>query len=106
MNYKNISPKEAKRELEQNKDIILLDVRTKEEYEEKHIPNSILIPVDEINKNNDKIANKIKNKESKIFVYCRVGRRSKIAAEKLANLGYKNVYNIEGGITSWKYETE
>lgn len=81
--------------------MILLDVRTKKEYNEKHIPNSILIPIDSLS---DEVENIIKDKESEIIVYCRSGRRSKIACEKLANLGYSHLYNLEDGIKNWKYE--
>ena len=97
-----MSPEEAKSKLRENNDIILLDIRTKEEYDEKHIPNCILIPLDNLN---NEVENKIENKESEIIVYCRSGRRSKLACQKLVNLGYRNLYNLEGGIKNWKYET-
>ena len=100
--YINIKPEEAKKLLESRKDIVLLDVRTLEEYTEKHIPGSILIPVDEIT---EKASDVLKDKEAKIFVYCRSGRRSVTASEKLIQMGYANVYNL-GGIIDWKYETE
>lgn len=99
--YKNIKPEEAKKRLENEKGIILLDVRTYEEYTEKHIPGSILIPVDAIEK---EAPSKLTDKNATIFVYCRTGRRSAIAAEALAKMGYTNVYNL-GGIIDWPYET-
>lgn len=100
--YSDISPEEAKKRLDNEKGIILLDVRTKEEYEEKHIPGSLLIPVDIIE---TEAPNKLTDKNAVIFVYCRSGRRSVTASEALVKMGYKNVYNL-GGINDWPYETE
>lgn len=102
LNYTNIKPEEAKKRLASEKGIILLDVRTQEEYEEKRIPNSILIPVDIIEKVE---LSKITNKNATIFVYCRSGRRSAIASEALVKMGYTNVYDL-GGINDWPFETE
>lgn len=100
--YYDISPQEAKKRLDSEKDIILLDVRTVEEYTEKHIPKSLLIPVTDI----EKVAPvKLTNKEAIIIVYCRSGNRSVTASIALVKMGYKNVYNL-GGINSWTYETE
>ncbi|MCX7709474.1 MAG: rhodanese-like domain-containing protein [Clostridia bacterium] len=102
LSYKNIKPEEAKKRLDRETGIILLDVRTLEEYQEKHIPNSLLIPVDVIEK---EAPAKLTNKEAEIFVYCRSGRRSVAAAEALVKMGYSNVYNL-GGIIDWPYETK
>lgn len=66
---------------------IILDVRTKEEYEEEHIDNAINIPYDEIDENIDL------DKEKIIYVYCQSGNRSSIAYEKLKSLGY-TVYDL------------
>ena len=100
--YQNISPADAKKRLESEKNIVLLDVRTVEEHTEKHIPGSMLIPVDVIEKEAE---SKLKDKSAPIFVYCRSGRRSVTASESLIKLGYTNVYNL-GGINDWPYETE
>ena len=100
--YINITDDKAKAELDKDNTIIILDVRTKEEYEEQHIPNSILIPVDELE---NRALNELLDKQAKIFVYCRSGVRSITASEILVNLGYEKVYNL-GGIINWKYETE
>lgn len=100
--YQDISPEEAKKRLDTEKGIILVDVRTKEEYAEKHIPGSTLIPVEVIEK---EAINKLKDKDSTIFVYCRSGNRSTSASKILASLGYTRVSNM-GGIIDWKYETE
>jgi phage shock protein E len=100
--YINIKPEEAKEQLENNDDIILLDVRTKSEYLEEHIPGSTLIPLDELKENAESI---LTDKGAKIFLYCRSGRRSITAANILLELGYTNVYNL-GGIIDWPYEKE
>lgn len=96
----NISPEEAKKRLDSEKGIILLDVRTQEEYDGGHIKDSVLIPVDKLKGGAE---NKLKDKEAVIFVYCRSGNRSTTAANILVELGYKNVYNL-GGINQWPYE--
>ena len=101
-NYQNISPEEAKKRLENEKGIVLLDVRTQEEYDEKHIPNSLLIPVDDIEK---EAPEKLTDKNAPIFVYCRSGRRSVTASEALVKMDYTKVYNL-GGIIDWPFETE
>jgi len=101
-NYQSIKPEIAYKQLQQEKNIILLDVRTLEEYNEKHIPGSLLIPVDVLKETVEEL---IKDKETKLFVYCRSGNRSTIAAEILVELGYTKVFNL-GGINDWEYETE
>ena len=98
--FKNITPEEAKKRLDSEKGIVLLDVRTKEEYETGHIKGSILIPVDVLK---EEVEKKLTNKETPIFVYCRSGNRSVTAANILVELGYKDVYNL-GGIKDWPYE--
>lgn len=98
----NITPSEAKQRLDSEEDLILLDVRTKEEYEAGHIEGSILIPVDIIEAEAEGI---LHDKEKPILVYCRSGNRSVAAANVLVKLGYENVYNL-GGINDWPYERE
>jgi rhodanese-related sulfurtransferase len=98
--FTNITPEEAKKRLDSEKGIVLLDVRTKEEYDTGHIKGSILIPVDNLK---EEAEIKLKDKDAPIFVYCRSGNRSTTAANILVNLGYKNVYNL-GGINKWPYE--
>lgn len=99
--YMNIKPEEAKARLDKGENIILLDVRTQEEYNEKRIPDSILIPVEGIDKD---APAKITDKNTTIFVYCRSGNKSAIAAEVLTVMGYTQVYDL-GGIDDWPYET-
>ena len=99
--YRQISQSEAKKMMETEKDFIILDVRTQEEFDEKHIENAILIPDYEIEQKAEKM---LPDKDRLILVYCRSGRRSKIAADELVKLGYTNVKEF-GGIIDWTYET-
>ena len=80
---------------------LLVDVRTKEEFEEKHLPGAILLPVDDIKSGK---LERLPDKDQTILLYCRTGRRAKDAAEYLAKKGYTNIYEI-GGIIDWKGET-
>jgi len=98
--YQKISPEEAKNKMELDEDVLLLDVRTEQEYKEKHIPGGILVPVDQISMSIEKV---ITDKDKEIIVYCRSGNRSKSAVNKLLKLGYTNVYDL-GGINNWPYE--
>lgn len=99
--YTQISMEEAIAMMEESTDYILLDVRTHEEFTELHIPGAICVPNEEIG--TDEIP-ELPNKEQLILVYCRSGNRSKQASEKLAKLGYSNVYEF-GGIIDWPGET-
>lgn len=81
-----------------DEDIILIDVRTPQEYRERRIPGSILLPDYEIR---DRAADVIPDKDARIVVYCRSGRRS---AQSAHDMGYENVYDL-GGINSWPHET-
>ncbi|WP_293447507.1 rhodanese-like domain-containing protein [Persephonella sp.] len=99
-NFDNLNPKDAYTLLQKEKDrIILLDVRTPEEVKtDGKIPGSVLIPLDQLPNKIDRL-----DKNKKIFVYCRSGTRSVSASRLLSSLGFK-VYNIKGGINSWKSE--
>jgi phage shock protein E len=92
---------DAKKRLDTEKGIILLDVRTREEYLEKHIPKSTLIPVNVLG---NEAIRKLPDKSAEIFVYCRSGSRSAMAVKILTKLGYTHIYNL-GGIVKWPYET-
>lgn len=100
--YVNITAQQAKEIMETREDYIILDTRTQEEYDESHIPGAILIPYDEIS---EKAEGVLTDKNQLILVYCRSGRRSKLAAEDLVKLGYTNIKEF-GGIIDWPYETE
>ncbi|QGT99353.1 hypothetical protein SYNTR_0760 [Candidatus Syntrophocurvum alkaliphilum] len=97
-----ISPQEVKQKIDENYNMQIIDVRTKEEYLTGHIPNSILIPVDELRV---KIHESVPDKEQKIILYCRSGNRSQSAMKILIELGYNNVYDL-GGINDWPYDIE
>jgi len=101
--YTDMTAADVKTALDTDKSIILVDVRTEEEYNQGHISGSVLIPLDQLP---DKAETELANKDAKIIVYCRSGARSSAAAQTLADLGYTNVYNMVGGISSWGYETE
>ena len=98
--YMQITAKEAKNIMETETDYIILDVRTEEEFKEGHIKNALLIPDYEIT---EKAETVLTNKEQLILVYCRSGRRSKIAANELATMGYTNIKEF-GGIIDWPYD--
>ena len=100
--YVNITAKEAKEIMDTEEGYIILDVRTQEEYNEGHIPGAIVISHEEIEARAVEV---LTDKDQLILVYCRSGRRSKIAAEALAELGYTNIKEF-GGIIDWPYETE
>ena len=98
--YDQISGAEAKALMDSESGYIIIDARTQEEYDQGHIPGAILIPEYEIA---DRAEKELPDKDQLILVYCRSGRRSKIAAEELVKLGYTNVKEF-GGIIDWKYE--
>ena len=100
--YMNITAEEAKQIMDTEEGYIILDVRTQEEYDEGHIPGAIVISHEEIA---EKAEEMLPDKNQLILVYCRSGRRSKIAAEALVELGYTNIKEF-GGIIDWPYETE
>ena len=97
--YKKITSDEAKKMMETQK-VIVVDVRTLEEYTEGHIPNAISVPLETIE---NEAEAKLKNKDDLILVYCRSGRRSREAALKLIEKGYTNVIDF-GGIQDWNAE--
>ena len=98
----NITAEEAKRIMDNEEGYIILDVREQDEYDAGHIPGAILIPYTQIEA---KASEMLADKDQLILVYCRSGRRSKIAAEALVELGYTNIKEF-GGIIDWTYETE
>ena len=97
--YKKISAEDAKVIID-SEDVIILDVRTQEEYNGGHIENAVLLPVTDIK---DKAGEILTDKDAKILVYCRSGNRSATASKELISMGYTNVYDF-GGISSWPYD--
>lgn len=98
--YHKISGEEAK-EMMNKGGVTVLDVRTAEEYADGYVPSAINLPVEEIGAEQPEL---LPDKEATLLVYCRSGRRSKAAADKLVDLGYTKVYDF-GGIIDWAYET-
>ena len=99
--YRQITMEEAVTMMQEESGYIILDVRTAEEYSEKHIPGAINIPNETIGA--DDIP-ELPDKDQLILIYCRSGNRSKQAAQKLADAGYTNIVEF-GGILSWTGET-
>ena len=98
--YEQITAEEAKKIMDSGEEHIILDTREQDEFDEGHIPGAILIPYTEIE---NKAEEMLPDKDKLILVYCRSGRRSKIAAEALSKLGYTNVKEF-GGIIDWPYD--
>ena len=102
LGYRQISMDEAVKMMRDEKDYIILDVRRPDEFAEGHIPGAINVPNEEIG--SAEIA-KLPNKSQLILIYCRSGRRSKEASEKLVKLGYTNIVEF-GGIQDYEGEIE
>ena len=100
--YVNITAQEAKTIMDTEQGYVILDTRTREEYDQGHIPGAIQISHDEITEKAEEV---LTDKDQLILVYCRSDRRSKIAAEALVELGYTNIKEF-GGIIDWPYEVE
>ena len=98
--YQKMTTEEAKQRMDSGDPVIIVDVRTQEEYDESHIANAILIP-------NETISSEppadLPDLDAQILLYCRSGNRSAQAARKLIDLGYTNVIDF-GGIKDWPYE--
>ena len=100
--YQQITQEEAK-EMMDTQEVIILDVREQDEYDSRHIPGAVLLPVGTIDE--ETAAAVIPEGDSIVLVYCRSGNRSMTASSTLAELGYTNIYEF-GGINTWPYETE
>lgn len=100
LSYEQINAEQAKALMDSKDDYVIIDARTQSEYDAGHIEGAIMIPEYEIS---DKAEGILKDKDQLILVYCRSGRRSKIAAQALVNLGYTNVKEF-GGIIDWPYD--
>ena len=101
--YQQITAEEAKQMIDEMDDELILDVREQDEYDEKHISDAVLFPVGMIDA--ETAEGIIPEKDTTVLVYCRSGNRSKTASQKLAELGYTQVYEF-CGIKDWPYETE
>ena len=100
--YMNITAQEAKQIMDSEEGYVILDTRTQAEFDEGHITGAIVISHDEIEEKAEQL---LPDKDQLLLVYCRSGRRSKLAAEALVELGYTNIKEF-GGIIDWPYEIE
>lgn len=98
--YQQISQEKAKEFMAADISSVIVDVRHQEEYDSGHIPGAILIPNENINADRPE---ELPDLNQIILVYCRSGRRSKVASQKLADMGYTHVYEF-GGIIDWTGE--
>ncbi|AST07397.1 rhodanese-like domain-containing protein [Anoxybacillus sp. LAT_35] len=98
--YTNISVDEAA-QMMQKEDVVVLDVRTEEEYASGHIPGAILLPLQQLPDRVDEL-----NKNKTYIVVCRSGNRSAQASELLVKEGFSSIYNMTGGMNEWKGEVE
>ena len=97
--YQKISAEEAYGMMA-SQEVVVVDVRTREEYDGGHIENAVLVPNESIG---SEMTEALPDKEATLLVYCRSGRRSKDSAQKLLKLGYQSVYDF-GGVIDWPYE--
>ena len=98
--YQKISAEEAYEMMASQEVVVVVDVRTREEYDGGHIENAVLVPNESID---SEMPEALPDKEATLLIYCRSGRRSKDAAQKLLALGYQSVYDF-GGVIDWPYE--
>lgn len=98
--HKLINAVDAKKIIDENTDVAIVDVREEDELVEGYVENSILIPLDTVESQAENI---LKDKNQTILVYCRSGRRSAMACDVLDSLGYTDVYDF-GGIIDWPFE--
>ncbi|MBP5200859.1 MAG: rhodanese-like domain-containing protein [Schwartzia sp.] len=100
--FKHIGMNEAAKMMESDKNVVIVDVRTQEEYDRKHVLGAICVPIEDIRA--DKL-DKLPDKNKTLMLYCWTGRRSEDAAAILAKQGYKNVYDF-GGLVDWNGKVE
>lgn len=98
--YRNVSADDAKKLID-NKEVVVLDVRTPEEFKDGHIPDALLIPLQELEDRLDEL-----DKSEAYLVVCRSGNRSVQASEILTSNHFKSIYNMTGGMNSWNYEID
>ncbi|WP_413307469.1 rhodanese-like domain-containing protein [Bacillus sp. 1P10SD] len=98
--YRNVSSVEAKKLIDK-KEVVVLDVRTPEEYQEGHIPHAKLVPLQELENSLNEL-----EKEKPYLVVCRSGTRSAQASEILKSNRFSKIYNMTGGMNTWGYDIE
>lgn len=97
--YTNINGEELQKMVKENKGVVILDVRTTGEFRSGHIPKSKNIPVQELS---SKVSTLDSYKDDEVIVYCASGARSASAAKSLSKNGFNKVYNLNGGVSSYK----
>ena len=94
-----VTAEDLKQAIDENRDVVILDVRTPDEYTKAKIKGSINIPVDSIATEVEEI---VTDKNKIIYVYCLSGSRSNIAVDTMQKLGYKNVFDVKSGLLAWR----
>jgi rhodanese-related sulfurtransferase len=97
--FKNVNAEEAYNLIKDDKEFIILDVRTKEEYDDGHIPGAKLVPVQVLPTKLNELS---EYKDKPILVYCASGGRSPRAVDTLVNDDFQNIYHLSRGISSWR----
>ena len=100
--FKHLTHEEAQKMMAENPNAIVVDVRAQDEYDKKHIPNAVLVPIEDLKAGD---FSKLPDKNATLLLYCRTGRRAEDAAKILADKGYKNVYEF-GGLIDWTGDVE
>ena len=100
--FKHVSVDEAAKMMKADKNVVIVDVRTQEEYDKKHVLGAICVPIEDIRA--DKL-DKLPDKNKTLMLYCWTGRRSEDASALLVKQGYKKVYDF-GGLVDWTGEVE
>ena len=95
--YGDVTVERASDLMDSKPELVVLDVRTQEEYDDEHIEGAILIPVQELEERIDELS-----KDDELLVYCRTGNRSGTAVSILQGNGFQKIYHMAGGITAWK----
>ena len=95
--YGDVTAGRASEIIDLKAELVILDVRTQEEYDEEHIEGAIMIPVQELEERLDELS-----KDDELLVYCRTGNRSGTAVSILQGNGFQKIYHMSGGITAWK----
>lgn len=96
----NVSVEDAQKMIENN-EVQVIDVRTQEEFDEGHISGAQLYPLQTIEEMSEEL-----DKDENYLIVCRSGNRSAQASDILLNKGFKNIYNMDGGMNEWTYEIE
>ena len=100
--YTHITPQEAQAMMDKESDYVIVDVRTPEEYEKRHVKGAISLPMDDIKQG--EVEKTLPDKDQILLLYCWTGRRSEDSAKLLAQMGYRRVYEF-GGLVDWQGET-